>query len=157
MNTFLLVEYTCIYDNPLMPVGNYSYQFFICCPRDCVSRPLKPLRVDSVLRALSTLRGLRGAPEVPPLCLETQSLGQQMLKAPLGINGLMLLAAGFLPPNPSYVRARYSCHGKFYFKNHTFELFIATLVNWQVHWRYIDKDSTSCFCQNSCIVVWINA
>ena len=23
---------------PLMPVGNYSYQFFICCPRDCVSR-----------------------------------------------------------------------------------------------------------------------
>ena len=41
----------------LMPVGNYSYQFFICCPRDCVSRhnggtsgaPLKPLRVDSAL------------------------------------------------------------------------------------------------------------
>ena len=32
------------------------------------------------LRALSTLRGLRGAPEVPPLCRETQSLGQQMLK-----------------------------------------------------------------------------
>ena len=21
-----------------MPVGNYSYQFFICCPRECVSR-----------------------------------------------------------------------------------------------------------------------
>ena len=34
----------------------------------------------ALLRALSTLRGLRGAPEVPPLCLETQSLGQQMLK-----------------------------------------------------------------------------
>ena len=34
------------------------------------------------------LRGLRGAPEVPPLCRETQSLGQQMLNAPLGINGL---------------------------------------------------------------------
>ena len=72
--------------NPLMPVGNYSYQFFICCPRDWVSRhnggtsgaPLKPLRVDSALRALSTLRGLRGAPEVSPLCRETQSLGQQM-------------------------------------------------------------------------------
>ena len=72
--------------NPLMPVGNYSYQFFICCPRDCVSRhnggtsgaPFKPPRVDSALRALSTLRGLRGAPEVPPLCRETQSLGQQM-------------------------------------------------------------------------------
>ena len=27
-----------ILHNPLMPVGNYSYQFFICCPRDCVSR-----------------------------------------------------------------------------------------------------------------------
>ena len=40
------------------------------------------------LRALSTLRGLRGAPEVPPLCQETPSLGQQMLKEPLGINGL---------------------------------------------------------------------
>ena len=51
--------------------------------------PLKPLRVDSVLRALSTLSGLRGPPEVPPLCRETQSLGQQMLKEPLGINGLM--------------------------------------------------------------------
>ena len=78
--------------NPLMPVGNYSYQFFICCPRDCVSRhnggtsgaPLKPLRVDSALKALSTLRGLRGAPEVPPLCRETQSLGQQMLNATAG-------------------------------------------------------------------------
>ena len=40
----------------------------ICCPRDCVSRhnggysgaPLKPLRDDSVLRALSFLRSLRG-------------------------------------------------------------------------------------------------
>ena len=29
--------------------------------------------------------GLRGAPEVPPLCRETQSLGQQMLNAPFGI------------------------------------------------------------------------
>ena len=46
------------------------------------------LRVDSALKALSTLRGLRGAPEVPPLCRETQSLGQQMKNAPLGINGL---------------------------------------------------------------------
>ena len=66
-----------------MPNGPFN----ICCPRDCVSRhnggtsgaPLKPLRVDS----------LRGAPEVPPLCRETQSLGQQMLTAPLGINGLI--------------------------------------------------------------------
>ena len=75
-----------------MPSGSFN----ICCPRDCVSRhnggtsgaPLKPLRVDSVLRALSSLRGIRGAPEVPPLCRETQSLGQQILNAPVGINGL---------------------------------------------------------------------
>ena len=33
--------------------------------------PLKPLRDDSALRRLSSLRGLRGAPEVPPLCRET--------------------------------------------------------------------------------------
>ena len=50
---------------------------------------LKPLRDDSALGALSTLRGLRGAPEVPPLCRKTQSLGQQMLNASVGINGLM--------------------------------------------------------------------
>ena len=68
----------------------------MCCPRDCVSRhnggtagtPLKPLRDDSALRALSSLRGLRGAPAVPPLCRETQSLGQQMLNATVGLNGL---------------------------------------------------------------------
>ena len=35
-------------------------------------------------RALLTLRGLRGAPEVPPLCRETQSLGQQMLELSCG-------------------------------------------------------------------------
>ena len=34
----------------------------------------------SGFRTLSSLRGLRGAPEVPPLCRETQSLGQQMLE-----------------------------------------------------------------------------
>ena len=75
-----------------MPTGAFN----ICCPRDCVSwhnggtsgAPLKHLRVDSTLKALSSLRGLRGAPEVPPLCRETQSLGQQMLNAPVGINGL---------------------------------------------------------------------
>ena len=44
---------------------------------------------DSALRALSSLRGLRGAPVGPPLCRETQSLGQQMLNATVGINGLM--------------------------------------------------------------------
>ena len=32
--------------------------------------PLKPFRDDSALRALSSLRGLRGALKVPPLCRE---------------------------------------------------------------------------------------
>ena len=84
--------------NPFMP----TVAFNICCPRDCVSRhngatagaPLKPLRDDSALRALSSLRGLRGAPAVPPLCRETQSLGQQMLNATVGINGLRLRREG---------------------------------------------------------------
>ena len=78
--------------NPFLP----TVAFNICCPRDCVSRhnggtsgaPLKPLRDDSALRTLSSLRDLRGAPAVPPLCRETQSLGQQMLNATVGINGL---------------------------------------------------------------------
>ena len=72
--------------NPTVAFSQLSCNIF--CPRDCVSRhnggtlgtPLKPFRDDCVLRALSSLRGLRGAPEVPPLCRETQSLGQQMLE-----------------------------------------------------------------------------
>ena len=91
-----------LYANPFMPTSAFN----ICCPRDCVFRhnggtlgaPLKPLRDDSALRALSTLRGLRGAPEVPPLCRETQSLGQQMLvlsceNATVGTNGLTIAHA----------------------------------------------------------------
>ena len=70
--------------NPFIP----TVAFNICCPKTDVSRhnggpsgaPLKPLRDDSALRAPSFLGGLRGAPEVPPLCRETQSLGQQMLE-----------------------------------------------------------------------------
>ena len=53
---------------------------------------MKKTQVAKKVRALSTLRGLRGAPEVPPLCLETQSLGQQMLNAPVGINGLSIIS-----------------------------------------------------------------
>ena len=58
--------------------------------------PLKPLRDDSAQppRALSSLSGLRWAPALPPLCRETQSLGQQMLElscenATVGTNGLI--------------------------------------------------------------------
>ena len=47
----------------------FATKFQLCCPRDCVSlhngstsgAPLEPIRVDSALRALSTLRGLRAA------------------------------------------------------------------------------------------------
>jgi len=64
--------------------------FNICCPRDCVSQHnggaagalLKPLREDSALRVLSSLRGLRGALEAPPLCRENA-----ILNATVGING----------------------------------------------------------------------
>ena len=92
--------------NPFVP----TVAFNICCPRDCVSRhkggtsgaPLKPLGDDSALRALSCLRGLRGAPEVPSLCWETQSLGQQMLNATVGTNGLShRLFSGELRPGMS--------------------------------------------------------
>ena len=83
--------------NPFVPTVAFSLlSSNICCLRDCVSRhnggtsgaPLKPLRDDSALRTLSSLRGIRGAPAVPPLCRETQSFGQQMLNATVGINGL---------------------------------------------------------------------
>ena len=75
--------------NPFLPTVAFSQlSSNICCPRDSFSRhnevtsgaPLKTLRDDCALRTLSSLRGLRGAPEVPPLCRETQSLGQQMLE-----------------------------------------------------------------------------
>ena len=77
--------------NPFMP----TVAFNICCPRDCVSRhnggtsgaPLKPLRDDSALRTLSSLRGLRGAPTVPPLCRET-SVSQTANVGTVGKNGL---------------------------------------------------------------------
>ena len=89
------VRIPILFLNPFVPTVAFSQlSSNICCPRDCVSRhnggtsgaPLKPLRDDSVLRALSSLRGLRGAPAVPPLCRETQSLGQQMLNATVGKN-----------------------------------------------------------------------
>ena len=72
------------YLNPLMPNGSFN----ICCLLQHL-----PLRVDSALRALSTLRGLRGAPEVLPLSRETQSLGKHMMElgcenATVGKNGL---------------------------------------------------------------------
>ena len=48
--------------------------------------PLKQLRDDSALRALSSLRGLRGAPEAPPLCRET-SVSRTANVGTVGKNG----------------------------------------------------------------------
>ena len=45
------------------------------------------MRSTFAVRETASL-GIMGAPRVPPLSRETQSLGQQMLNAPVGINGL---------------------------------------------------------------------
>ena len=113
--------------NPLMP----TVAFNICCPIDCVSRHnggtagalLKPLRDDSALRALSSLRG---APEVPPLCRETQSLGQQMY----GKHNICIYTYTF--------RKIFSDHYhnfKYYFP---FSLIHATLYwnSFEIYWRH---------------------
>ena len=56
--------------------------------------PLKPLRDDSALRTLSSLRGLSWHPRPPHYAERRQSLGQQMLElgcknATVGKNGLI--------------------------------------------------------------------
>ena len=89
-----LYEYIPSGFNPFMP----NRAFNICCPRDCVSRhnggtsgaPLKPLRVDSALKALS--RGLRGAPAVPPL-LPRDAVSRTANVGTVGINGLTYCSA----------------------------------------------------------------
>ena len=48
----------------------------------------QPLRENSALRALSSLRGLRGAPEVPSLCRET-SVSRTANVGTVGKNGLI--------------------------------------------------------------------
>ena len=49
--------------------------------------PLKSPRDDGALKALSSLRGLRGAPEVPPLCRES-SVSRTANVGTEGKNGL---------------------------------------------------------------------
>ena len=51
------------------------------------------MRSTFAVRETASL-GIMGAPRVPPLCRETQSLGQQMLNAPFGINGLKIVKVG---------------------------------------------------------------
>ena len=51
-----------------------------------VQHPIKTQLRHRVTQTMSTIDSegfKRGAPEVPPLCRETQSLEQQMLNAPL--------------------------------------------------------------------------
>ena len=52
--------------------------------------PLKPLRDDSALRALLSLRGLRGAPEAPPLGREVSDSWIANVGT-VGMNGLSLI------------------------------------------------------------------
>ena len=59
--------------------------------------PLKPLRDDSALRALSSLRALRGAPEVPPLCRET-SVSRTANVGTVGKNWLILVYSSVALP-----------------------------------------------------------
>ena len=47
----------------------------------------RPVRSTFAVQETASL-GIMGAPEVPPLCRGTQSLGKQMLNTPVGINGL---------------------------------------------------------------------
>ena len=71
--------------------------FFLLYRKQCVGKHYMipdwlthlcpPLRSTLAVRETASL-DIRGAPRVPPLCRETQSLGQQMLNAPVGINGL---------------------------------------------------------------------
>ena len=63
---------------------------------DNLTHLCRPVRSTFAVRETASL-GIMGAPEVPPLYRETQSLGQQMLNAPVGINGLMPNAAYGLP------------------------------------------------------------
>ena len=87
---YILVErvYEAFHKYFIHAVGFFLYEIFFLIFAFFSCFFYRPLRIDSALRTLSTLRGLRGAPEVPPLCREMQSLGQQMLNAPLGINGI---------------------------------------------------------------------
>ena len=86
---------TLCYVNPFLPTVAFSQSIFPTVPtfdvrETHVSRhnggtsgaPLEPLRDDSVLRALSSLRGLRGHPKLPHYAERHlgQSLGQQMLE-----------------------------------------------------------------------------
>ena len=83
---------------PFLPTVAFSkLSSNICYPRDCVSRhnggtsgtPLKPLTDDRALRTLSSLKVLRGAPEVPPLCRET-SVSRTANVGTVGMNGLIV-------------------------------------------------------------------
>ena len=67
----------------------YFLEFCVTIIRNLCMNPFMPTVAFNIccLRETASL-GIMGAPRVPPLCRETQSLGQQMLNATVGINGL---------------------------------------------------------------------
>ena len=56
---------------------------------DTSGAPLKPLRDDSALRTLSSLGGLRGAPEAPPI-MPRDAVSRTAHVGTVGKNGLII-------------------------------------------------------------------
>ena len=73
----------------IISTNTYEAFFFVNCKK-MPFNPFVPTVPTFAVRETASL-GIMGAPRVPPLCRETQSLGQQMLNAPLGINGLKII------------------------------------------------------------------
>ena len=76
--------------------------------------PLKPLRDDSALRALSTLRGLREVPEDPPLCRETW-VSRTANVGTVGMNGLRADRKTASWPNELKKRSSEARQRKYYY------------------------------------------
>ena len=88
--------YICFYlkKYPKILIKNlFSFSYIrrapISAPRPTITHLCRPVRSTFAVRDTASL-GIRGAPEVSPLCRETQSLGQQMLNARVGINGICI-------------------------------------------------------------------
>ena len=66
--------------------------YFAIIAKKCFAHfKMKRFVVGYIYQSTIDSEGFKGALKVPPLCRETQSLGQQMLKEPLGINCLITI------------------------------------------------------------------